>query len=65
MLKYSLGDMKGIDGSALRYEVEIKSSEYAIAISSGLKSTPLYRELAKKLPSDRTLLYFQYVIKLL
>jgi len=63
MLEYQLGDMKGIDGSALRYEVKKKNSELAVRISSAVESTSIYSQLAKKLVSKRLLLYFQYSIK--
>src|SRR3990167_594182 len=63
MLKYQIGEMFGTDGSVLRYEIEARAFEFAISISRIIKSTPIYKQLIRKLPSQRVLLYFQYIIK--
>lgn len=63
MLEYQLGEMLGTDGSVLRYEIEVKAFEHAIRISRVIESTPIYKQLIRKLPSQRVLLYFQYIIK--
>lgn len=63
MLDYELGEMKGIDGSVLWYEVKIKASEYAVRISSAIESSVSYRHLNQKLSGRRLILYFQYLIK--
>ncbi|MDR4508762.1 MAG: hypothetical protein MRJ65_11105 [Candidatus Brocadiaceae bacterium] len=63
MLEYQLGEMRGKDGSALRYEVEVRTMEFAISISRKIELTTIYKQLIEKLPSKRVLLYFQYVIK--
>lgn len=63
MLKYELGEMKSADGSSLKYEVEAKASDFAIRISRMIEATSIYKELSKKLPSPRVILYFQHVVK--
>lgn len=63
MLEYQLGEMLGIDGSLLRYEIEARAFEFAISISRIIESTSIYKQLIRKLPSQRVLLYFQYIIK--
>ncbi len=63
MLEYNLGKMRGATGSVLWYEVHNKASRHAIAISNLIARTPLFKELAERLPSPRTLLYYQYIIK--
>ncbi|MFA5316407.1 MAG: hypothetical protein WC369_03200 [Dehalococcoidales bacterium] len=63
MLTYDLGEMRAPDGSSLRYEVERRSSGLAIGISDALVSTPAYREVSARLPSDRIDLYFRFLLK--
>ncbi len=63
MLEYQLGEMLGTDGSVLRYEIEARAFELAIRISRIIESTSIYKQLIRKLPSQRVLLYFQYIIK--
>ena len=63
MLDYQLGEMRGKNGSVLRYEVEAITMELAISISRKIELTAIYKRLIKKLPSQRVLLYFQYIIK--
>lgn len=63
MLEYQLGEMKGTNGSVLRHEVEARAMELAISISRKIESTSIYKQLIKRLPSQRILLYFQYIIK--
>lgn len=63
MLEYQLGEMLWTDGSVLRYEIEARAFEFAISISRIIESTSIYKQLIRKLPSQRVLLYFQYIIK--
>lgn len=63
LLDYQLGEMKGADGSVLRSEVEKKSSELALCISTTIRSTKMYKQVIEKLPSKRVFIYFQYIIK--
>src|SRR3989338_5772216 len=56
--------MENFNGISLRFNVvEERVSYYAIAISDIIASTSIYKELSKKLPSPRLLLYFRYIIK--
>lgn len=63
-LDYNLGEMKSTSGAALRYEVEELASDLAIKLSQIIQGYPVYRDVAEKLKSSKTLLYFQNVIKL-
>lgn len=63
MIEYNLGEMKSKDGSVLWYEVQNQASRHAIAISNLIANMPIFKELAKRLFSPRTLLYYQYIIK--
>ncbi|HHT9158297.1 MAG: hypothetical protein A2099_07455 [Planctomycetes bacterium GWF2_39_10] len=63
MLEYQLGEMRGIHGDVLKYEVEEKASELAIHISYSIESTDIFKQLVKILPSRRVLMYFQYIVK--
>lgn len=63
MLKYKLGEMRGIHGEVLKYEVEEKASELAIHISYDIESTNIFKQLVKILPSWRVLMYFQCIVK--
>lgn len=63
MLKYSLGEMKSIDGSALRYEAQAKLLAYTLRISEKIVSSSLYKVVLEKIPSERVLLYLQSIIK--
>ena len=63
MLDYQLGEIKGTDGSVLRYEIEEKALELSLCISTMIESTEIYKQVIEKLPSKRVLLYFQYIIK--
>lgn len=63
MLSYDLGEMKSADGSPLRCEVELKASGHALRISDSIRSASPFKALYAKLPSERTLLYFQYIVK--
>lgn len=62
-LFYDLGEMRSVDGSALRYEVEATASRLAIEISHHIAVHPRYRDVEEKTGSVKTLLYFQKVIK--
>ena len=63
MLSYSLGDMKSSDGSSLRYEANAEAGEHARRMADSARRTEAYKKLLEKLPSERLLLYFQFVIK--
>lgn len=63
MLAYDLGEMKGSDGSSLRYEIFRRTSEHAISILSKIEQMPFYKELSEKISSPRVSLYFHFVIR--
>lgn len=63
MIEYHLGKMKDVTGSVLWYEVQNEASRHAIAISNLIACTSLFKKLTENLPSPRTLLYYQYIIK--
>jgi hypothetical protein len=63
MMKFSFGEMKSADGSALRYEAQAKLLACTRRISNEIALTPLFKEIEKKLPSEKVLLYFQSVIR--
>ncbi|MFH1665256.1 MAG: hypothetical protein ABIA77_03815, partial [Candidatus Omnitrophota bacterium] len=48
---------------SLLYKISAKTSRYAVQIASVLKNAPIYQEISKRIPSQRTLLYFQHAIR--
>ena len=60
MLEYQLGEMRGIHGDVLKYEVEEKASELAIHISYSIESTDIFKQLVKKKP--RSIIFFLKII---
>lgn len=63
MLEYNLGEMKGTNSSALRYEVDALVYSHTLRISEIVVSSGIYKKILKKVPSERVSLYFQYVIR--
>jgi hypothetical protein len=63
VLDYNLGEMKSTSGAALRYEVDELATDLAINISGRIENDHVYQEIAEVLKSDKTLLYFQKIIK--
>lgn len=59
----NISDLFGRDGSSISWEVQEKSSNYALRIADILKTTAAFKEIAGRLNSPRTLLYLQQALK--
>lgn len=60
---FHMGKMRNVDSSALKYEADLISLEYAVRISEILSLTKEYRSLQQRLPSRNLINYFQNVIQ--
>jgi hypothetical protein len=62
-LQYSLADMEGERGGALRWEVEQVATQLAVRVSEKVMGMPFYRVIKELLPSERTNLFFEMRVK--
>ncbi len=63
MLSFDLSEMRRADGSVLYWEAEAEASRHALKVADRVAVTAPFRELLRRLPSKRLLLYCQYAVK--